>query len=167
MTELSDSTKGLGLPLFPKVFLLATSVLCAWGLICSVPVTAIVLFVLTPKMIESSDVGQLGHFGWGVMVLVLILQVVFLAAFLLASIRLLRHSRRGLKTFRICLWIVNGYLILCAIGQLVMVIFVDQDFEPFVFSIVAITSALAVVVFWTSARMAQSLSSERVQSQLE
>lgn len=167
MFELTNPTEDCGLPLFPKIFLRVTAVLCAWGLICSVPMIVIVLFVLTPKVFESPEVNQLGYVGWGVLILVLLLQVVFLAKFLLASIRLLRHSRRGLRSFRICLWTINGYLVLVAIGQLAAVVFSDLDFEPFVISIVTIASALAVIVGWASVRMIQCLSSERVQVLLD
>jgi len=162
-----ESHKSERLPLFPRIFLWVTSVFCAWGLTCSVPMFVIVLFVLVPNVIESPHMSLLGHLGWGGLIVALLVQVIFLGWFLLASIRLLKLSARGLKAFRIGLWIVNGYLILVALGQIAMLMFVDRPVDPFLYSVVAVSSGLAIVVLWLSLRMLQCLASGRVQSLLK
>ncbi len=160
-------SKAPRLPLFPRAFLWVTSFLSGWFLICSVPPFWILFFVFLPKMLESPSDIRMSFLGLAGITLLLLIQVAYFLVFLVSSVRLLRRLLRGLRPFRVCLAIADGYLIVCVVLQLVALVVVGTAAEPYLIAIVVGTVAITVVVLLLSRRMFNSLKSHDVGSLLE
>ena len=154
---MTDQAQATRLPFLLTAYAIVAAIFFGWAVLASI---WFLLFVVLPIWL-GEDGFALGWQGW-IIAVVFIIQFVYAAYFVSSSITVLRRKRKGLRVFRLCALIFNGYCIFCVVGQLAALAFLPRDEIELGIAVVSFMAGLTTAVTLVTKRLLRHLSNPEV-----
>jgi hypothetical protein len=154
---MTNQDRAARLPFVLRAYATVAVIAFGWTVLVSI---LFLIFVVLPISLEENGLA-LGWQEWIIAVL-FIINLVYAAYFLSSSIAVLWKKRSWLRVFRLCALILNGYCLLCVVGQLVVLLFLPRDEIGLGIAVVSFMAALAAFVTLVTRRLLRHLSNPEV-----